>query len=138
MEYVKSCGAVVFTRIDGEIHYVIIRAHNGEYGFPKGHMEVGEREQETAMREIAEEVGLYPGLVDGFRKKIQYSFPSKPNLTKISVYYLAEYANQQITIQPEEVAYADLLPFEEAFCLLSFPETKTILEQAHNFLTIAF
>ena len=137
MKYVKSCGAVVFTRKGGKIHYVIIRAHNGEYGFPKGHMEAAETEQQTAMREIAEEVGLCPMLVDGFSKEVQYSFPGKPDLTKISVYYLAEYANQQITIQPEEVAYANLLPFEEALCLLSFPKTKTVLEQAHQFLTSA-
>ena len=134
MKYVKSCGAVVFTHIKGQIHYVIIRAHNGEYGFPKGHTEQGETEQQTAMREIAEEVGLYPVLINGFRKEIQYSFPNKPNLTKVSVYYLAEFSDQSITVQPEEVSCACLLPFDEAYQLLSFPETRSVLEQADRFL----
>lgn len=134
MEYVKSCGAVVFTHKDGETHYVIIRAHNGEYGFPKGHMEPGETELETALREIAEEVGLKPAFVTGFRKEIQYEFPSKPNLTKIAVYYLAEFSDQSLTIQPEEVSIAYLLPFDAAHQLLSFPETKSVLEQAHDYL----
>ena len=137
MKYVKSCGAVVFTRKDGKIQYVIIRAHNGEYGFPKGHMELGETEQQTAIREIAEEVGLHPVLLDGFRKEVQYSFPNKPDLTKITVYFLAEYTNQQIAAQPEEIAHADILPFEEALCLLSFAESQTVLQQAHLFLTLA-
>ena len=134
MEFIKSCGAVVFTHIKGRIHYVIILAHNGEYGFPKGHTEQGETEQQTAMREIAEEVGLYPVLVNGFRKEIQYSFPNKPDLTKVSVYYLAEFSDQSITVQPEEVSCACLLPFDEAYQLLSFPETRSVLEQADRFL----
>ena len=82
MEYVKSCGAVVFTHKDGEIHYVIIRAHNGEHGFPKGHMEPGETELETALREIAEEVGLKPAFVTGFRKEIHADKPESETWSK--------------------------------------------------------
>ncbi len=58
MKTEKSCGAIVFTRKNGEIHYCVIRQTNGDYGFPKGHMEPEETEQETALREIFEEVGL--------------------------------------------------------------------------------
>ena len=61
MNYEYSCGAVVFTRIGGEPHYVLVRAKDqpmGCHGFPKGHMEAGETEEQTALREIYEEVGL--------------------------------------------------------------------------------
>ena len=54
----KSCGAVVFTRLNGEIKYVIIQSLAGYYGFPKGHMEAGESEKQTALREVYEETGL--------------------------------------------------------------------------------
>ena len=43
----RSCGAVVYTRCQGEIRYVIIRTPDGFYGFPKGHMEPGETEVQT-------------------------------------------------------------------------------------------
>lgn len=36
-----SCGAVVFTRIDGAPHYLLVRVKDqqgGCHGFPKGHM----------------------------------------------------------------------------------------------------
>lgn len=138
MKYVKSCGAVVFTRKNDQINYVIIRALNGEFGFPKGHMELDEDEQTTALREISEEVGLHPSFVNGFRQEKQYLFPNKPGVAKIAVYFLAEYSNQVITIQPEEVSCAYLLSYDDAYRILSFPETKSVLEQAHCFLTNTF
>ena len=66
----KSCGAVVFTRDHGLVQYLIIQSKEGFYGFPKGHIEPGEQEEETALREIWEETGLtvhateYRGVVD--------------------------------------------------------------------------
>lgn len=40
MIYEKSCGAVVFTKIDSEIKYLLVSNKEGIYGFPKGHVEV--------------------------------------------------------------------------------------------------
>ena len=48
MKLERSCGAVVFTRTEEEPMYVLVRSHKGHYGFPKGHMETGETEEETA------------------------------------------------------------------------------------------
>lgn len=47
MTYEKSCGAVVFTRINHEIRYVLVQQLEGFHGFPKGHMEEGETEEQT-------------------------------------------------------------------------------------------
>lgn len=41
MIYEKSCGAVVFIRMNNEIQYLLIRNLTGIYGFPKGHVEQG-------------------------------------------------------------------------------------------------
>ena len=78
MTYETSCGAVVFTRRGGEIFYVIIRSIEGYYGFPKGHMEGDETPEQTALREIREEVGLTPRLIDGFRTEEEHALPKKP------------------------------------------------------------
>lgn len=50
MTYERSAGAVVFTRISNEIKYVIIRSPQGYYGFPKGHIEAGESEEQAAFQ----------------------------------------------------------------------------------------
>ena len=51
----KSCGAIVFTHIHGVIYYVIVEQRSGRHCFPKGHVEPGETEHQTALREIWEE-----------------------------------------------------------------------------------
>ena len=134
MQYEKSCGAVVFTRVNGEIRYVLAQNLEGYYGFPKGHMEAGETETETALREIREEVGLSPRLIDGFRTCDEHPIPSKPGVMKQVVYFLAEYENQTVSFQKEELLSAPLVPYEEAMKLFVFEGSKRILTEAHNFL----
>ncbi len=135
MKCEKSCGGVVFTRAGSEIRYLIIRHLGGHCGFPKGHMEPGESEQTTALREIREEVGLTVSLVDGFRAVECYPLPNKPGLMKQVVYFLAEFAGQDIRTQPEEISAAYLVSYEEALALLPFPEAKRILKEANLFLS---
>jgi len=134
MKMEKSCGGVVFTRRDDEILYVIIRHRGGHCGFPKGHMEPGETEQQTALREIREEVGLNVSLVSGFRTEEQYALPGKPGTMKQVVYFLTEFDDQNPTPQPEEIARVYLLPLKEALRMLPFPEARRILTEADQFL----
>jgi len=135
MQYVKSCGAVVFTQHENEVLFVLIRHHNGDCGFPKGCMEPEEIERETALREIREEVGLNVWLLDGFRKETSYLFPNRPEIVKQAVYFMAEYADQEIRCQFSEVKAAYLVPYERAMEMLTFDETKHILSEAYRFLT---
>ena len=58
MKYEKSCGAVIFRRTD-VWNVLLIRHNKGRHvSFPKGHVEPGETESQTAEREIFEETGL--------------------------------------------------------------------------------
>ena len=134
MPYEKSCGGVVYTRQDNEILYVIIRHLGGHCGFPKGHMEPGEDEYATALREIREEVGLTCALIEGFRMSEEYPLPNKPNVVKEVIYFLAEYFDQELVCQTEEVSAVYLLPYEKAVDILTFSETKQILTEADRFL----
>lgn len=134
MKYEKSCGVVVFTRVDGEIKYVLAQALGGHYGFPKGHTEAGESEEETALREVFEEVHLKPTLIPDFRAIEEYDIPSI-DVHKQVVFFLGEYYNQKIVFQKEELISAPLLPYEEALQTLTHEEGKQILRQAHTFLT---
>lgn len=134
MQYEKSCGAVVFTRANGELRYVLAQNLEGYYGFPKGHVEAGETEQQTALREIREEVGLQPRLIEGFRTCDEHPIPSRPGVMKQIVYFLAEYEDQPISCQKEELLSAPLVSYEEAMALFTFDSSKRILTEAHAFL----
>lgn len=134
MIYEKSCGAVVFTLINNEIKYLLIRNLAGIYGFPKGHVEQGETEEQTALREVFEEVGLTVKLVSGFRSEDEHPIPEKENAIKQIVFFLGEYSNQEFIYQREELTDALLVDYETAMSLFQFDSSKRILTAANNFL----
>jgi 8-oxo-dGTP pyrophosphatase MutT (NUDIX family) len=136
VQYERSCGGVVFTRQNGTVYYVIIRHLGGHCGFPKGHMEPGETQRQTALREIREEVGLDCVLMDGFCEEEWYSLPERSGLQKQVVYFLAQYADQTLSTQPQEVAEVYLLPYAQALEKLTFVEARQILQKANDFLTV--
>ena len=129
----RSCGAVLFTRVNGEIKYVLVQQKEGFYGFPKGHMEAGETQQETALREIYEEVGIKPVLLDGFVTEDAHRIPNKQILKQI-IYFLAEYHDQEICFDPNELLRAPLVSYEEAMALFTYESSKRILTEANMFL----
>lgn len=131
----RSCGAVVFTSDgDGAIRYVIIRSHEGLYGFPKGHSERNETEEETALREIREETGLTPRLLPDFRRVDSYPLPKKPGVAKQVVYFIAEYSGQTPVPQESELSGLCLMPYEQAWNALQFASARRILADADRFL----
>ena len=134
MIYEKACGAVVYTFLNGRIHYVIIQQQEGFHGFPKGHVEKNETEEETALREIYEEVGLRPTLIKGFKVIDEYPLLRKQLVIKQVVYFLAEYSSQAIIILEEELLGAMLLPYEEAIKILDYESSRKVLAQADHFL----
>ena len=44
----KSCGAIVYKKENEKIKFLLVHQSNGHYSFPKGHMESGENEIQTA------------------------------------------------------------------------------------------
>ena len=134
MVYEKSCGFVVYKNQEGMRTYLIIRASNGEYGFPKGHVEGHETEHETAIRELKEETNLEVHVIDGFRRPIEYQFPTKTNVMKQSVYFLGRCMDANIVWRENEIREAKFVSLETALSLLSFDETKEILKDADTYL----
>ena len=138
MTYEYSCGAVVFTMVNGAPHYLLIRQNDqteGCHGFPKGHMEPGETEEQTALREIYEEVGLRVRLIQGFRAVEDYALPYPPDTRMQVGCFLAEYEIQTPRIQESELTSCCLVPFEEALPLVEYADSKQVLRDAHAFLT---
>ena len=136
MKMEKSCGAVVFTREGGTVKYVIIRSTEGFYGYPKGHMEPGETETQTALREIREETGLNVTLLEGFRTADSHALvrEGRPDVTKQIVYFLAEYTGQALRAQEGEVTEIRLMTYEEAMAAFQFESSHRILREAAEFL----
>ena len=135
VKYEISCGAVVYTRKNDNILYVIIKSTEGYFGFPKGHMEKNETEEQTAIREIFEETGLKVNIIPGFKTINEYPIPHKEVAIKRVIYFLAEYDNQNIRYQKDELLGAYLMTYEEAISLFQFDNLKKVLDKARDFIT---
>ena len=88
MRHEKSCGAVVFSQFSGAWHVLLIRHEHGRHtSFPKGHVEAGETERQTAEREILEETGVRVRVDTGFRAENRYM--ARPDAEKLEVFFIA-------------------------------------------------
>ncbi len=131
----KSCGAVVFTKDTESIKYVIIESKEGFFGFPKGHIEKNETEQETARREILEETGLQVDFLENFRTEDLHSFQCNRKIRmKKVVYFLASFSNQLPVAQKSELNSIHLMDYETALSSFQFESSKRILTEAHKHL----
>lgn len=134
MQYEVSSGAVVFTRKENNIYFVIVKSLDGYYGFPKGHIEGSETEEKTALREVYEETGIRAKIIDGFRTTDEYTIPNKKEIIKKVIYFVAEYDNQQICCKEDELEGTYLMKYEEAMGTFYFNSSKRILREVKNFI----
>lgn len=132
MIHEKSCGAVVWVENGGERLYLIEEMRGGHFAMPKGHVEAGETEAETAAREIREETGLRVSVDTGFRASNSYS--PYPGCRKEVVYFAARADSMETTVQPEEVRSIFWLPYQAALGRLSYDNDREILRQAEAWL----
>lgn len=128
----KSCGAVLYTKVDGQRRYLLIKNRSLHAGFPKGHVEYGESEMETVRREILEETGLDVDVVDGFRRA--YDYKVRFFINKTAVYFLAYFGDQTIVPQEGEVLDYWIVPLDEALEHLGFEQDRKILRDADAYL----
>lgn len=129
----KSCGAVIWKEADGQRQYLLARHNGGHWSFPKGHVESGEKEQDTAQREIQEETGLTAEIDTSFRQIVTY-YP-KPGVIKNVVFFLAAPICGTEHAQEEEIAELAWLPFQEACKRITFAADEEILLAAEAYLS---
>ena len=127
-----SAGAVVYTKIDGKIKYLVLKDFHNNWGFPKGHLENRETKEQAAIREIKEEVGLDVELDTMFKETLEYVMPNEIN--KKVVYFLAYFENQTPQKQLEEVQEIKILEYNDALNLLTFDSMKQVLIKANRIL----
>ncbi len=130
--YEKSCGAVMYTKSEGVRKFILITNISGHIGFPKGHIELGEDEKQTALREVYEETGVTTKIIDGFRES--YNYLINGFIKKKAIYYLAHFDEQDIKMNIMEISEYRLVTFEEALSILNFKHDRDILTKANDFI----
>lgn len=132
--YETSCGAVIFRTTENETNFLLIKnKRSTHWGFPKGHVEVGETKEETAIREVLEETGMHITLLSGFATKSDYKIQGR--IEKSVTIFLGQTTDTDTVIQQEEIEDFIWMNYENALNFLKFENDKVILRQANDFLT---
>lgn len=85
----KSCGVLPYRMVDGEMEFLLVFEEFSQcWSLPKGHMEPGETEIQTALRELQEETGMTARIESSKHASIEY--PISPVARKCVVFYLGE------------------------------------------------
>lgn len=129
MKHEKSCGALVYRYEGASLMLLLLRhRHGGHWSFPKGHVERGETEEQTAHREIFEETGVQVTLQKGFRHAVEY-FP-KPGVKKQVVYFLGEAHSASLVRQEEEISELRWVPIRDALHEVTFKNDRVLITTA--------
>lgn len=127
--YEKSCGAVIFYNGKSNTRILLVKNNNGRYwSFPKGHIEIGETEEQTAIREIKEETSLDVEIKDGFREVSDYCPFGK--IRKHVVFFLAQAFTDNVRVQEEEIAEYIWVDLQQARKLCSYDNDLRIINKA--------
>jgi len=136
----KSCGVVPYRDEGGKILYLVISSavtKREHWEFPKGGVEEGEREVQTALRELQEETGVSEvRLLPGFREPIRYIYRRPEGLvSKQVVYFIGKVANPAVTLREVEAKDYRWATYDETYRLIRHANARILLERVHAFIT---
>ncbi len=111
---------------------VIRQYKGGPVSFPKGHVEEGETEMQTAEREVYEETGVRIKIIDDFRETIRYS-PTK-GVEKDVVYFLAYTTFRELRARRGEIAETFWIDVRRANSILEHENDRYVLSRALEYI----
>ena len=129
-----SAGGVVYRLAEGEPLFLLIRDSYANWGFPKGHLEAGERADEAALREVREETGLRDVQLRGAIDTIDWYFRFRGRLIhKVCHFYLME--TQELETAPqlaEGITACQWVAYEAASTAVSYTNARHVLRRAQE------
>lgn len=128
MSYEKSCGAIVFRKYHGNTELLLItHSAGGHWSFPKGHVEAGETERQTALREVMEETHIDIDLDPTFREVVTYS--PKKDVKKDVIYFLGRAKNFDYIPREGEIAQIKWVEINLAHSFLTYDNNKQLVNK---------
>ncbi|KAH8287862.1 hypothetical protein KR018_003596 [Drosophila ironensis] len=133
----RAAGFVIFRRLCGEIQYLLLKASYGDFHWssPKGHVDPGEDDYTTALRETKEEAGYDEKDLIIYKDTpltLNYEVKGKP---KIVIYWLAELRNPcQEPILSEEHTALKWLAKEAAKECVGFRDNQLMIDKFHDMI----
>lgn len=131
----RSAGAVLFNATGPEPEYLLLHYTAGHWDFPKGNIELGETERQTAVREIREETSISDvTFIEGFRHLVSYRYrKGRRVVSKEVVFFLAKTRTKDVVISHEHIGYA-WRKYDDAVKQLTFTNARNLLAASRAFM----
>jgi 8-oxo-dGTP diphosphatase len=134
-----SAGGVIYRDDQGQIEIALIHVRK-RWGLPKGHVERGERIEQTAIREVREETGLQ-GQAEKKLGSISYTYRTKKSgepirISKRVYFFLLKYLEGDVQGHDHEVDEARWFPVKEALETLAFATEKKMVRRGLNIINL--
>lgn len=129
-----SAGGVVYRLEDGAPLFLLIRDSYANWGFPKGHLEAGERADEAALREVREETGLAELELRGTIDTIDWYFRFRGRLIhKACHFFLMETTQSETAPQSAEgITACQWIGYDQARDAISYANARAVLRHAQQ------
>ncbi len=124
---------------DGEPLFLLIRDSYQNWGFPKGHLESGERAEDAALREVREETGIADVDLRGTIETIDWYFRFRGQLIhKVCHFFLMETAQAHTSPQGTEgITACQWVRFDEASSAISYANARLVLRRAQEMIGVS-
>ena len=132
MKKEKSCGVIVYKYLNNNLYILLIKHNVGHWSYPKGHVEDGESEQETALRETKEETNIDVKLDSNFRVVTTYN--TTYNTVKDVVYFAGMPINDEINPQEKEVDEVKWFKYEDCKNIITYENDYNLLLKLKKYL----
>lgn len=127
-----SAGAIVFK--NGKVLLIKNKSIKDKkisfWGFPKGHLEKGEKSRDAALRELKEETGIEAEIVEKVGDSKYVFTQNGEKIFKVVVIFLMEYKSGEGKPQLAEIDEVLWVDPKEALELLIFKNDKELLKKA--------
>ena len=133
-----SAGGIIVRKVGGEWKVLLLRDMHDNLTFPKGMVEANESFEETAIREIHEEVGLTVQTPVNAFPIIRYMYTRGTLFSKSVHYYLFHYTgHEKLTPQKEEgIQLVVWMPLPDAIERVGYSKTnRPLLIATEKFLS---
>lgn len=130
-----SAGGIVLNKLNQVllIKNIALRDPQKSYwGFPKGHIDPGEKSAQAAIREVKEETGIEAKIAKKLGDSRYIYTRDREKIFKVVVMFLMEDIGGVPSAQLEEVQEVGWFNVEEALEKLSFKKDVLFLKQALN------
>ena len=127
-KYENSCGAIIFNENTEKV--LLVKMHNGNWGFPKGHIESNETKEETAIREVFEETNIKIKIIPNFEREIKY-IPNENTIKKVT-FFAGITQEENVIVETHEIEDFKWCTYEEALKLVTYKLQKDVLEKSRK------